>query len=94
MPPLAGTARDVVLHAKAGKHFYLAVIHLHGNGDFQNSLRRAKNLAQAGIELEELSGHIELDLRDAERVQILARRHARSIGCGAALTTVAILPSS
>ena len=37
-----------------------------------------KNLAQARIELQEFRRHIELNLRDAKRIQIFARRHARN----------------
>ena len=64
---LGRAAGDVVLHAIAGKHFDLAVVELYGHGDFQDAPRRAQDLAQAGIELQELRRHVELDLRNADR---------------------------
>ncbi len=48
---LSGPARNVVLHAIPGEDFYLAVVHLGRKGNFQNALRSAQDLAQAGIEL-------------------------------------------
>ena len=74
------TARDIVLHAETGEDFHLAVIHLHRHGNFQDSFRRAQDLAQTLIEFQKFRGHIELKLRDAKWIQILARRHARSNG--------------
>jgi len=67
-PSLARSARDVVLHAVSGQDFHLAVIHLRGQGNFQHALRSAQDLAKAGIELQELGGHVELNLRDTERI--------------------------
>ena len=72
-----GAARDVVLHAKAGEDFHLAVVHLGRDGNFQDALRGSQNLAHAGIELQVLGGDIELDLRDAVRIQIFARSNPR-----------------
>ena len=74
---LGRAARDIVLHAKSGEDFHLAIVEFYGNRDFHDALRRAQNLPQARIELQELRGHIELELRDAKRVQIFARRHPR-----------------
>src|SRR6266436_3304223 len=68
--PLARAARNVVLHTVAGKHLYLAVVHLGRQGNFQNALGRAQNLPQAGIELQEFGRHVELNLRDAEGIQV------------------------
>src|SRR6266478_3225023 len=73
---LARPARHVVLHAVAGKHLHLAVVHLGGQGNFQHALRSAQNLPQAEIELQEFGGHVELNLRDAKRIQVLARGDA------------------
>src|ERR1039458_7690520 len=74
-PAFRRAARDIVLHAKSGEHFQLAVIHFHGNGNFKNPFRRAKNLAESGIELQKFSGHIKLELRDAKRIQIGTGRY-------------------
>ncbi len=68
----AGTARHVVLHAVAGEHLYLAVVHLRRQGNFQHALGRAQNLAQTGIELQKFGRHVKLNLRDAKRIQVLA----------------------
>ncbi len=66
-------ARHVVLHPKAGEHLHLPVVHLRGDGGFQDALWRAQNLPESEIELQVFRGHIELNLRDAERIQIFAR---------------------
>ena len=73
---LRRSARHVVLHAISRENFHLPVVHLRGDGHFQHALRRAQDLAQARIELQVLSGEIKLNLRDAKRVQILARRNS------------------
>src|ERR1700733_4174174 len=75
---LARPARNVVLHSEAGEHLYLPVVHLGGNGNFQDALGRPQNLPQARIQLQTLRRHIKLDLRYAERIQILARSYARN----------------
>ena len=69
---LAWPARHVVLHAEAGKHLNLAIVHLRRQGNFQHALGSAQNLPQAGIELQEFRCHVELNLRDAKRIQVLA----------------------
>ena len=69
-----GSSRHVMLHAISRKHLHLPVVHLRGDGYFQHALRRAQDLAQARVELQVFSGEIELNLRDAERVQVLAGR--------------------
>ncbi len=79
---LGRAARHVVLHAKSGEDFHLAVVHFHGDGNFHDALRRAQNLAQARIELQVFRRHVKLDLRDAKRIQIFARRHPRKDGLG------------
>ena len=71
---LRRSARHVVLHAIAGKNLHLPVIHLRGDGNFQHALGRAQDLPQSRIQLQVLSGKIELNLSDAKRVQVLARR--------------------
>ena len=79
-------ARNVVLHAVASEHLHLAVVHLCGQGNFQDTLRSAQNLAQAGVELQEFRGHVELNLCDPEGVQVFARSNARHHGRCAYLT--------
>ena len=74
---LAGSARHVVLHAVAGENFYLTVIHLCRDGNFQDALGSAQDLPQSGIELQEFRGHIELNLRDAKWVEVFARSDTR-----------------
>ena len=76
-PALGRTARHIVLHAKSGKHFHLAVVHFYRDRNFHHALRCAQDLAQARIELQVFRRHIKLDLRDAKRIQIFARRHPR-----------------
>ncbi len=73
----SGSSRDVVLHPVAGQHFYLPVIHLCRDGNLQHALGRAQYLPQSGIELQEFRRHIELNLRDAEGVQVFPRSNAR-----------------
>ena len=76
-PALGRAARHIVLHAESGEDLHLAVSSFTGIGNFHDALRRAQNLAQARIELQVFRRHIKLDLRDAKRIQIFARRHPR-----------------
>ena len=52
MPPLAGPERDVVLHAVAGEHLDLAVVHLDGARDDDLALGMRQHLPDAGLEIE------------------------------------------
>src|SRR5260221_3401023 len=74
---LAGSARNVVLHAVSSHPPQLAIVHFGRKRDFENALRRAQHLPQSWIELQKFRGHIELDLRDTEWIQILARGNPR-----------------
>src|SRR5579863_8436811 len=75
---LGRSARHVVLHAIAGEDFHLPVVHLGGNRNFQDALSRSQNLAQAGLKLQKLRRHVELNVRDAEWIEIFSRRNARN----------------
>src|ERR1700682_3179804 len=77
-PALRRAASHVVLHAETCKHLYLPVVQFHRDRHFQHTLWRAQNLPQARIELQVFRRHVELDLRDAKRIQIFARRHPRN----------------
>ena len=57
---LGGPARDRVLHAVAREDLDLLVVQLDRDRDDQLPLRRAQQLARAGVELEELGGAVEL----------------------------------
>jgi hypothetical protein len=48
------------------------------NGNFQHALGRAQNLPQPLIELQIFRRDIELDLRDAVRIQVFARCDPRN----------------
>ena len=73
----AWPARNVVLHAESGHHAQLAVIHFRRQRHFQDPFGRPQHLPQSWIELQEFRRHVKLDLRDAKRIQILARSNPR-----------------
>ncbi len=79
-------ASNVVLHAEAGEHLHLAVVHLRRQRYFQHAFRGAQNLPQARIQFQEFRCHIELNLRDTKWIQILARGDARHHRRGANLS--------
>ena len=66
---------SIVLNAIPGKHFYLPVIELDGNGNFHHSFWRAKNLPQSQIDFQKFRRHIKLNLSYAEGIEILPRGH-------------------
>ena len=78
MPPLAGPRAMLCCTRKPGEHFHLPVVQLHRDRHFHHAPRRAQDLPQARIELQEFRRHIELHLRDAKRIQVFARRHPRN----------------
>ena len=71
MPPFAGPERDVVLHAIAGEDLDLAVVHLHGTRDDDLPLGMREDLPDAGIEVEDAGGAVELLEHRAEDGAVL-----------------------
>ncbi len=61
---LGRTATEVVLDAVARVDLDRPVVHLHGEVDDQLAARFAKNAAKAGVEVQALSGEVELLLGD------------------------------
>ena len=57
---LRGSERDVVLHAVAGEDLDLAVVHLHGAGHDDLPLGMREHLPDAGFEIEDAGGALEL----------------------------------
>ncbi len=68
--PLRGPAIDVVLHAVAGEHAQLVVVHLHGEIARELALHLAQHLAQPRLELDDLGGGVELGLGGTPLVRL------------------------
>src|SRR5205085_4467687 len=79
-PTLRRSAVYVVLDAITGEHADALVVQLHREGACELALHLAQDLAEPGLELDELRRLIELGLRGAPFVGLL---HGRFQICGA-----------
>ena len=77
---LGRAATQVVLDAIAGEDLDAAVVHLDREVDGQLATRLPEDPTEAGVQVEHVSGEIELLLRDLPRVDLgrnVFRRHER-----------------
>ena len=75
---LRGAERDVVLHPVAGEDLDLAVVHLHRATDGDLSLGVGEDLPDAGVEIENAGGDVEL-LEHVLEQRSLRLNHARRV---------------
>jgi hypothetical protein len=69
MPPFAGAAGQVVLHAVAFEHLNSPVVHAHGDGNNQLPLGLFQDGSQSRIQFEVIGRSVELLLGDFKGIQ-------------------------
>ena len=74
---LAGSARQVVLHAIAGEHAKAAVVHAGGNGDLEHALGLTQITVERFVQADEQPDFVELALRHLP--DVIARLNGRKI---------------
>ena len=83
---LGRTASQVVLNTVPGEHLDAPVVHLHREVDGEPAAWLAQHAAKAGIEIESLSGEVELPLRNRPRIDldssVLGRHRRETSGTG------------